>query len=81
MNERPPSVKVELVESDGDTVTVDLETAAGSLRILADVRFVGRIAYASGLHIRATIGARSVWLGIAERSRVRGARLAWRRLR
>ena len=52
MTERPPSVKVELVEIDGDTVAVDLETAAGSLRIVADVRFIGRIAYASGLHIQ-----------------------------
>jgi hypothetical protein len=50
---RPPiKVKVELVETDGDTVTVDLETSAGSLRVLADVSVVGRIAYASGLHIQ-----------------------------
>jgi hypothetical protein len=52
MIDRPPSVKVELVESDGDTVSIDLETAAGSLRVVADVRFIGRIAYASGLHIQ-----------------------------
>jgi hypothetical protein len=52
MTERHLTVTVQLVESDGDTVTVDIETMAGSLRILADVGVIGRTAYASGLHIQ-----------------------------
>lgn len=52
MAERPSLVTVQLIESDGDTVTVDIGTEAGSLRILADVSVVGRTAYADSLHIQ-----------------------------
>ncbi len=52
MTERHLSVTVQLVESDGDTVTVDIRTVVGSLRISADVSVIGRTAYASDLHIQ-----------------------------
>jgi hypothetical protein len=52
MTVRHPLVTVQLVENEGDTVTVDIETMAGTLRKLADVSIVGRTAYASGLHIQ-----------------------------
>ena len=39
-------------DSDGSIVTVDFETATGRLLVMAEVRVVGRTAYASGLHIQ-----------------------------
>jgi hypothetical protein len=52
MSERSSSVTMRLVEgdSDGNIVTVEFETAAGSLLVMAEVHVVGRTAYASGLH-------------------------------
>jgi hypothetical protein len=54
MTEHPQSITFHLVDgdSDGSIVTVEFETTAGSLLVMAEVRAVERTAYASKLHLQ-----------------------------
>ena len=63
MNERPSPVTLHFLdkESEGDIVTVEFETAAGSLHVMAEVQLVGRTAYASGLHIHSNDRGRNAF--------------------
>jgi Cu/Zn superoxide dismutase len=65
MTERPSPVTLRFLdsESEGGVVTVEVKTAAGSLHVMAEVRLVGRTAYASGLHIHSNAAARTRSVG------------------
>ena len=53
MIKRPPPVTFRFLDrdSEGDVVTVEFETAAVSVQVMAEVHLVRHTAYASGLHI------------------------------
>jgi hypothetical protein len=53
MTERPSPVTVRFLDrdSEGDVVTLEFETATGSVLVMAEVHLAGRTAYASELHI------------------------------
>ena len=53
MIDRPSPVTLRFLDrdSEGDIITVEFETAAGSVQVRAEVRLAGHTAYASGLHI------------------------------
>ena len=61
-------------QSEGNIFTVEIQTAAGSLRVMAEIRVAGRTAYAGGLHIHSTDRGRNAFGWVQLRS------LAWEAL-